>query len=370
MTIQHLKITLMALIGLLAASCSKDTQTTPDDTWADIRLQVSATTTWESDGEGNPQREYMQIRENDTRPWQRLAMGGIEDFDYVHGHAYELEVRKTTTPSAITYRLLRILSDTPQTTPDALPEEAKFQLKMVQHHPFMDLDTPLPAPFDGLDFRIVNRHGGFFSQEYLHYYDSIVLSSPVMPDTYCIYNHKSYDNGSETNYTRQWASHFFEKSDFKISLKGYKDNKVRHESTITQLMRERDFLGVDWTSGSVALANPRTSVIYCLLDTRHEFLLTDTRETNKTRYISIKVKYDVTRSDAENLKRQLKELQWLMERYPGQNTHLSSSEFKTVPHDVEFIQTAENKTTRVALLHHRGDDLHEECYSLIAESKL
>lgn len=153
-------------------------------------------------GGSNVPMEYMLVKEPSDTEWQRLVMGSIEGFEYVQGHAYELKVRKTTLANPpqdgmnCTYRLIEILSDTqPDTpvTPEEWPEEAKFKLKMVQLTPFMYLDTPLAAPFDLLTFRILDHrdeYTPFGNPEFLQYYDSIVMSSPVMPDTYPILQRK------------------------------------------------------------------------------------------------------------------------------------------------------------------------------------
>ena len=162
MTLKNLKLALLAVMSVMWAGCDKETSL--DDTYADILLYVSETTVWETIGSGGtPAVEYMQVKEKHSAEWQRLAMGSIKGFDYVHGHAYELEVRKTilanppADASNTTYTLLEVISDVPSVTPkpDELPEEAKFKLKMVQLTPFMNLDTPLAAPFDFLTFRIL-----------------------------------------------------------------------------------------------------------------------------------------------------------------------------------------------------------------------
>lgn len=112
------------------------------------------------------------------------------------------------------------------------------------------------------------------------------MTSPVLPDTYRIFWKNAEDTAQ--SFTAQWGSYFFEKSDFQICLKGYKDNEVKYETSIRQIMRERDFLGIDWENGGIVLANPRTEGIYCVLDTRYEFLLTNTQLRNGTPYVEIK----------------------------------------------------------------------------------
>lgn len=307
-------------------------------------------------------------------------MGSIKNFDYVHGHAYELEVRKTTLAnppadgSNTTYTLLKVISDTPPVTPkpDELPEEAKFKLEMVQLTPFMNLDTPLAAPFDFLTFRILNHRDEYIfpgNPEFLQYYDSIVMSSPILPDTYCIYRYHTDESGTSEKFTSQWSSYFFEESDFPICLKGYKDNEVKYEFSITQVMRERDFLGVDWKNGSVVIANPTVNQIYSILDTRYEFLLTDTQKLNDTGYVIINVASSSKLTDAENLRKQEAGLRWLLKKHLGTKSLQNIAGFKTLPEDADIVETYENNTTRVALLHRKGDDTQEECYYVIAESK-
>lgn len=377
-TIKNLSFVLLTVLSFIWGGC--DNEDTSGDSYADIIMQVSETTVWESVWGSNVPMEYMLVKEPSDTEWQRLVMGSIEGFEYVQGHAYELKVRKTTLANPpqdgmnCTYRLIEILSDSqPDTpvTPEEWPEEAKFKLKMVQLTPFMYLDTPLAAPFDLLTFRILDHrdeYTPFGNPEFLQYYDSIVMSSPVMPDTYPILQRKKGDSGTSESYTSQWSSYFFEKSDFLISLKGYKDGEVKYEYTIEQIMRERDFLGIDWERGSIAVANPQTHTIYCVLDTRYEFLLTNTQQRNNTPFVEIRVAAASHLTDAENLQRQEDGLRWLLTKYLEKTSETTAS-FKTLPEDASIVETYGNDTTRVALLHIEGDDFHEECYYLIAEPK-
>lgn len=378
MTSKYLKTALLAVISIIWVGCDKDTPL--NDTYTDITLYVSETTVWETAGSVASAIEYLQVKEKHSTEWQRLAMGSIKGFDYVHGHAYELAVRKTmlANPPAdalnTTYTLLEVISDTPSVTPkpDELPEEAKFKLKMVQLTPFMSFDTPLAAPFDFLTFRILNHQNEFIFSgrpEFLQYYDSIVMSSPILPDTYRVYQSTTDKNGTSEKFTAQWSSYFFEKNDFPIYLKGYKDNEVKYEVSINQIMRERDFLGVDWKNGNVTIANPKTNLIYSILDTRYEFLLTNTQMTNETCYVRIKVACSSELTDAEYLKEQEAGLRWLLKKHLGEETSQNAADFKTLPGDADIVETYENSTTHAALFHRKGDDSHGECYYVIAESK-
>ncbi len=371
MMAKYIKTALLVLISIIGTSCDKDELADKVET---ITMYVSAETgTYTPWGSETP-IECMLVKEDGKSEYSNLAFGGIKGFDYVHGHEYELEVRKTTLAnppadgSNITYELLRIISDIPPITPEELPDEAKFKLKMVQLTPFMGLDTPLAAPFDFLTFRILNHkdeYTFFALPEFVKYYDLIEMSSPNLPDTYCVYDGK----GSPSGFTSQWSSYFYEKMDFPICLKGYKDGKLIYEYSINQVMRERDFLGIDWKNGSVTLANPKTVCIYNILDTRYEFLLTDTQMSNDTPYVRIAVASPDEITDADYLKLQEEGLIWLMKKHLGEKTSLNVSDFKTLPQDASIAETYENKTTRVAIIHQSADDLHEDHYYAIAEPK-
>ena len=379
MTIKNLSLVLLTALSFIWVGCDNDD--TSNDTYVDIIIQVSEKTVYEPVWGSDTPVEHMLVKEQSATEWQPLVMGSIEGFEYVQGHAYELKVRKTTLANPpqdgadYTYRLLEVISDMQPDTPvspEEWPEEAKFKLKMVQLNPFMNLDTPLAAPFDFLTFRILDhqdRYTPFGYPEFLHHYDSIVMSTPIMPDTYCVYQMKTDERGTFEKFTSQWSSYFFEKNDFQIVLKGYKDGEVKYAFQIEQLMRERDFLGIDWIGGSIVLANPQTNLIYCVLDTRYEFLLTNTQLRNNTPFVKIRVAADSHSTDAENLKRQEDGLRWLLEKHLGYKTFETAADFKTLPEDASIIETYGNETTRVALLHFTEDDLHEEYYCIIAEPK-
>lgn len=373
-----IKTVLLALTSIVfLVSCDEDELTDRVET---IKMYVSAETgTYMPWGSEVPV-ECMLVKEDGDLEYSHLAFGGIQGFDYVCGHEYELEVRKTTLAnppadgSNIAYELLKIINDIPPVAPkpEELPEEAKFKLKMVQLVPFMDLDTPLAAPFDFLTFRILNHRGEYsfpVTPDFLKYYDLIEMSSPALPDTYCIYRYSADENGTKGSFTSQWGSYFYEKTDFPICLKGYKDGKLIYEYSTTLVMRERDFLGVDWKNGSVALANPKTNGIYNVLDTRYEFLLTDTQKVNETCYIKIQVPNSSHLTDAEYLTAQEEGLRWLLGKHLGEKSSLTASDFKTLPEGADVAETYESKTTRVAIVHQNADDLHEEQYYAIAESK-
>ena len=379
MTIKNLSFVLLTALSLIWAGCDNDDTT--DDTYADIIMLVSETTVYEPVWGSDTPVEHMLVKEQSATEWQPLVMGSIEGFEYVQGHAYELKVRKTTlaNPSQdeanYTYQLLEVISDTQPDTPvepGEWPEEAKFKLKMVQLNSFMNLDTPLAAPFDLLTFRIFDYQDEYTPlgyPEFLQYYDSIVMSTPVMPNTYCVYQKKTDEGSTSEKFTSQWNSYFFEKNDFPIILKGYKDGDVKYAFQMKQIMRERDFLGIDWKNGGITLANPQSHVVYCVLDTRYEFLLTDTQLRNNIPFVKIKVAFASDLTDAENLKRQENGLRWLLEKHLGYRTFETVADFKTLPEDASIVETYGNDTTRAALLYFASDDFHEACYYIITEPK-
>ena len=367
------------VLSLLFVGC--DDNDTIDYAHVDIIIQVSETTVREPIEGGVQEMEYMLVKEPSDVEWKKLAMGSIEGFEYVHGHAYELKVRRTCPLSTsaygtdCTYKLIEVISDTLVTAqqPDELPEEAKFKLKMGQLEPFMHMDTPMPAPFDLLTFKLVDYQDEYNflygNAVFLQYYDSIVVSSPVMPDTYRVFQQSCDENGCGSRYISQWSSYFFEKSDFQLCLKGYKGGKVIYEYSMEQMMQERDFLCVDWTCGIYAMANPLTACIYCVLDSRYEFLLTDTQMRNGTYYVKIRVAPGSELVQSEYVKKQEQGLKWLLDKYLARQPIPNVADFKTLPEDAEVVDVYGNSTTRAALIHNDDIDIYKEYYYVIAEQK-
>lgn len=379
------KIVLVCLCCIPFASCGNDSgDNIKEDFVKDIILEISNTVSVGRpvDGSESGGIEYMNVREKGTEKWGKMEMGSIKGFEYIYGHKYELKVRKTIFANPTMdghnckYRLLEILSDIPVIDPDVtekLPEEAKFKFKMVGHTSFNCLDFPVPAPFDFLTYRILDHNGEYsvFNQpKFVEYYDSIVVSSPAMPDTYRVYWKEKQDNGVEEHYTSQWGSHFYEKSDFPIVLKGYKDGKVIYETSDTQRVYERDFLCIDWKEGNITIANPTNNGIYCVLDRRWEFGMFNTQEINGTLYTKI---YAYTKADKktgnESPENKKTALLWLLSKHLGNTSSVPSGDFKTLPEGVDIVETYQNATTRAALVLQHEDDLHLENYYVIAEFK-
>lgn len=258
------------------------------------------------------------------------------------------------------------------TEPEGLPEEAKFNFKMVQITPLNNNESPLAAPFDLLTFRIYDHKGDysyFGPTEFFQYYDSIVVCSPNMPDTYRVYWKGSDAGREEEHFTSQWSSYFYETDDFAIVLKGYKNGEVIYETSETQEMYGRDFLCVDWTDCIVTIANPTNNGVYCILDKRHEFSIVDKQELNGTLYTKLYAKASLDETGNENLEEKEASLQWLLKKHLGAPSSVAVSDFKTLPEGTDVVETYQNNTTRAALLHRPADDFHLETYLAIAEAK-
>lgn len=82
MTIKNLAFVLLMVLSFIWCGC--DNEDTSGDSYADIIMQVSETTVWESVWGSNVPMEYMLVKEPSDTEWQRLVMGSIEGFEYVY----------------------------------------------------------------------------------------------------------------------------------------------------------------------------------------------------------------------------------------------------------------------------------------------
>lgn len=91
-----IKTVLLALTSIVfLVSCDEDELTDRVET---IKMYVSAETgTYMPWGSEVPV-ECMLVKEDGDLEYSHLAFGGIQGFDYVRGHEYELEVRKRHLP--------------------------------------------------------------------------------------------------------------------------------------------------------------------------------------------------------------------------------------------------------------------------------
>ena len=88
-----IKAALLMLISVLWVGCDKDE---PIDKVEIIKMYVSAETGTYTPWGSEVPVECMLVKEDGDLEYSHLAFGGIQGFDYVRGHEYELEVRKTT----------------------------------------------------------------------------------------------------------------------------------------------------------------------------------------------------------------------------------------------------------------------------------
>ena len=93
MNIKRLSLFLLTVLSLMLIGCGNDDD--KDDSYVDIVMHVSENTVWNQVRGVDEPKEYMLVKERSASSWQELAIGSIEGFEYVHGHAYELKVRKT-----------------------------------------------------------------------------------------------------------------------------------------------------------------------------------------------------------------------------------------------------------------------------------
>lgn len=258
--------------------------------------------------------------------------------------------------------------------PDGVPDKYQFKLAKSGFMPFMDDNFQVPAPFDNLSFKIVDyldRYTPVGIPEFVEPYDSIVWSAKDMPNTVRIYERKINDSSSEEHFSARWSSHFFTPGSVMSYLKGYSDGKVIYVDSLRIDKFERDFLCFDWTKGSICIANPRTTVVYCLLDNSREYSVIDTREINGTRYSEIYALNHRSIPDENFLPTSKAILIQLMRENIGEGKSANAFEqsFKCIPKGMVSELFWENKTTRIMLLHELPSDTSLEDYSLHVEAK-
>ena len=262
--------------------------------------------------------------------------------------------------------------------PEGLPEEAKFKMIMSEYTPFMRIESPLPAPLDLITFRITDINGEYSPidiPEFTHYYDSIVWSADDFPHTFKVFEYEASAKGSETHITTQWSSHFFKSGTVNSHLKGYRDGKVKYETSHRITLYDRDFLGLEW--GTVILQKPTNLTAHCLLDRDYEYKLYDIVAKDYAPYSPYSRFVPVNHQllpEAEFLPTTKKAVMTLMENSlgAGENANGKESLFKCLPEKgVVAERYWENETTRMLMLHRLPDEegLAEESYYLHIEPK-
>ena len=255
----------------------------------------------------------------------------------------------------------------------AVPDEYRFKLTKSGYRPFMNDNFTIPAPMEGLTFRITDAYDRYAIEfpKFVEYYDSIVWCAEGLPETVRIYESRNYDTGAEKRFTSQWSSHFFQGGVIESSLLGYRNGTAVHKSSLTLQLVQRNFLCYDWTKGSVVISNPSCMTAYCLLDTRYEYQLVDTQEKDGIRYARIEAANSKHISDMIFLVTSQASLRKLMEENIGQAQKVTgkAEQFHCLPEGDEALQYWENTSTRILLMHHAATDSSTEVYYLHAEMK-
>lgn len=263
----------------------------------------------------------------------------------------------------------------PESQQEALPEEVKFKMIMAEYMPFMHIESPLPAPLDFITFRITDIHGQYSSLsslEFIHYYDSIVWSADNFPHTFKVYENKVTEEVGE-HISTKWSSSFFKSGTVKSHLKGYRQGKVKYETSLHTTLYNRDFLGLEW--GTVVLQKPENLTHYCRLNRDYEYKVYDIVAKNNAPYSQIIPINHKLLSDADFIPTTEKAIKTLMENNigAGQDGKGKENLFKCLPEKgVEAEWYWENKTTRMLMLHKISDgidELAQEYYYLHVEPK-
>ena len=256
------------------------------------------------------------------------------------------------------------------------PDGSGFRLTVAGFRPFMQIDSPLPAPLDLVTFRITDADGKFTPvgfPEFTQHYDSIVWSADGLPNTLRVYESSATEHETEKHLSAQWSSHFFKGGTVRHRLRGYRDGKVEHESTLDLTLYERDFMGLEW--GPVVLQNPQNLTAYCLLDTEHEYQLNDIVAKDGHPFSRIIPVNHRLLPEADFPAVASRAITTLMADNVGEGQSAKGKEqlFRCLPEaGVEAVRYWENKTTRMLLLHQRTDDPDEpvrESYYLHVEPK-
>ncbi len=258
---------------------------------------------------------------------------------------------------------------------EEVADKYKFQLVQSYFTPFMNDNFSVPAIFDNISYQIndyLDRYHGSGCPEFTQHYDSIVWCADGLPNTVRIYERQNTANSTEEHFTSHWSTHFFKGNQIKNYLKGYRDGKVVYSTSLTTNLHKRDFLCYDWINGSIAIANPGHTRVYCMLDSIYEYNAEDVQEMNGTRYAQIYVNPKSTVSNENSPAYMQKGLSRLMSDNAGQPQSIAGKvdSFKCLPTEgVEAIKFWENTTTRILLLHKLPDDDSPEKYYLHIEPK-
>lgn len=260
-------------------------------------------------------------------------------------------------------------------------ENCKFRLSLYTHTAFNgdkygNNDAfKTPAPFDFMGFRIVNNQGDYeFPTNRYQYYDSIVWSSPDLPETLRIYDKKEIpDTGSAEQLTSQWGSYFFDSGIHKSVLTGYKNGKAIHSDEQTFELKDRSFLCFDWNRFDYLTSKGVAQNVYCRLDNFFSYGLNALKEDDGTKIVRIFVKFRGKLDYGTALNWQEARLSNLMNKHLGHWIEYDKSTlkslFKHLP-DAQPVKLYENETTRaIIMLHPPTEEEEREYYYIHAEPK-
>ncbi|MBD5286575.1 MAG: hypothetical protein HDS27_03430 [Bacteroides sp.] len=260
-----------------------------------------------------------------------------------------------------------------------LPDYARFKLSLYTHHPSYtneddDLAAfPYPAPFDFIGFRMLQRDGQFspFGSQAYQCYDSIVWSSDQHPDTYRIFE----QTNNSMHLSTQWGSHFFKAGKYTVYLTGYRKGEAVHSDSLSFELKDRDFLGFDWSKCSATLNPGSVKGIYNYLLGEYKYSHSFPLKIDGSIILNIYLRYSKSVDYGKVDSRQQPQLEEFLENHLGAPVAYEESDirasFKQLPSDVELCKLYENKTTRAIIVHSPFDEerLREDRFYIHVESK-
>ncbi len=259
-----------------------------------------------------------------------------------------------------------------------IPDEARFRIALYDHHSFNGEKYPdnpafsSPAPFDFIGFRMV-LPGGFSPFGFQPYlcYDSIVWSSPDLPDTFKVFE----NSNNYTSLTSQWGSYFFKEGSYTVCLKGYRKGEIVHSDSLTFKLKDRDFLCFKWSECPI---DPKPGVsqgIYCYLDGKFKYKITYPIEIDGCKVFNIYISNQGENKDEMECSVMKTMLEDFLESHLGKPVEYENADLKgmfmKLPDDDKFGKLYENKTTRAIIVNEQPDEdsYRRERFYIHVESK-
>lgn len=271
-------------------------------------------------------------------------------------------------------------SDSPSDPDDLteIPDEARFRIALYDNLSFNGekyTDNPVfdsPAPFDFIGFRMVRPEGfsAFGFQPYLCY-DSIVWSSPDLPDTF-----KVFENGyNYTSLITQWGSYFFKEGSNTVCLKGFRKGEAVHSDSLTFELKDRDFLCFKWSECPTDPNPGVTQGIYCYLDNKFKYHISYPVESDGCKILDIYIRHQSDKKEDMECSVMKTVLEDFLESHLGTPVEYEEADlkgmFKQLPDDDKFGRLYENKTTRAIIVNELPDEesYRRERFYIHVESK-